>query len=277
MLASAILLTSMIGAVSARQAADDTDLSLPPFSIFGLDSNETIISSSKPLSSKELEKLIAAVEKSRAAGGANATRYYRVVPVVFHRMRGLFTKSSWTKAEVKQGQDVSAFLARLFVKPDLKIEQIDPVSFKKGLQNLRNWFVSLCRDNRTLGLMVYTDDAGPFFGEEVAAERLGALKVLESIPIPDRQARFVLMQDRGAREPIVIGVVNDDGSVRWLRRLIAAPSGRVTSASFMRRTIYEVDGYGYVCPLMAEWDAGLQQSPVYLDESLNLRFYFIAL
>ena len=257
--------------------ATEDDLSLPSFSIFGLSSSAQITNLEKPIKSKELDKFIASVEKSRAARGvAGQPNYYWIVPIVFYRTRGLFARTTWTKEEIKQGLELSAFLARIFSKPDLKIDQADPQFFRKGLQRLRDWFVTLCRDNKTLGLMIYTEDSGPFFGGDVDADKISGMRVLESIAIPDRQARFVLLRELNTWEPIVFGVVNEDGSPRWLKRLSGSPVGRVSSASFIRRTLFELEGYGYTCGLMADWNLGVRQSAIYLDDSLNLRFYFIA-
>jgi hypothetical protein len=257
--------------------SQENSLQLPSFSIFGLPTPAETTNIEKPIHSKEFEKFIASVERAKASKGIRkAPDYYWIIPIIFYRARNLFAKALWTKEEIKQGQEISAFLARLFAKPDLKIEKPDPESFRNGLKTLRNWFVSLCQDNRTLGLMIYTTDDGPFFGEHVDAGRISELRLQESVQIPDQQASFVLMTDRGHPEPVIIGVVNADGSVRWLKRYSGAPKGRITSATFVKRTIFLLEGYGYVCGLMADWSYGFEQSAIYLDDSLNLRFYFIS-
>jgi len=67
-------------------------------------------------------------------------------------------------------------------------------------------------------------------------------------------------------EPIVFGIINADNSIRWLKRLSAAPKGRITSAAFVERTIHKLEGYGYICALMTEWNGGLElrRSPIRL-------------
>jgi len=255
----------------------ENSLQLPSMAIFGLPSSGETTNLERPISSKELEKFIAGIEKARVSkGGTKSLNYYWVIPMIFYRARNLFAKASWTKEELKQGQEISGFFAKIFAKPDLKIDKTDPQSFKNGLSLLRNWFVSLCQDNKTLGLMIYTTDDGPFFGEDVAADRISGMRLLESIQIPDQQASFVLLTDRRQPEPIIIGVINDDTSVRWLKRYSGAPKGKITSATVVQRTISQVQGYGYGCRLMADWSYGFEPSTIYLDDSLNLRFYFIS-
>lgn len=255
----------------------ENSLQLPSLAIFGLPALGATTNLEKPINAKELEKFIAGIDKARAGKGvAKTTNYYWVIPMVFSRARNLFAKATWTKEEIKQGQEISDFFARIFAKPELKIDRTDPESFKNGLSALRNWFVSLCQDNKILGLMIYTTDDGPFFGETVAAERISGMRLLGSIQIPDQQASFVLLTDRSQPEPIIIGVINDDQSVRWLKRYSGAPAGRISSATVVERTISPVQGYGYGCRLMADWSYGFEPSTIYLDDSLNLRFYFIS-
>jgi hypothetical protein len=264
---------------SSRSYNPLDDLRLPSFSIFGLSSSETS-SLAKPITSRELAKIIAEVEKGRAGKSeAQQVTYNYFIPIVLYRSRSLFSKSSWTKEDIKIGQEVGNFLARLVKNSELRIAGTDQESFRKGLARLRGWFVALCQDDRTLASMIFTLDSGPFFGEEVDANRIADMKVVESVRIPDQQASFVLMTDRSQDEPrderMIIGVVGDDRSVRWLKRFSAAPKGVIRSATFVRRTIFTVEGYGYVCELMADWTGGMQPSRLYLDESLNLRFYYV--
>jgi len=257
-------------------------LELPSFSIFGL--SENIPGIDKPIDAKELEKFMSQVEKARSSQSRMRTsNYYWIVPMIFYRARNLFAKSSWTIAEIKQGRDISLFFTKLagredlkIGKPDVKIEKLDQESFRQGLITLRNWFVALCQDNRTLGTMIYTSNDGPFFGAEVDASRVAEMKVIESLPLPDREARFILLRDRGQMEPIVFGIINADNSIRWLKRLSAAPKGRITSAAFVERTIHKLEGYGYICALMTEWNGGLERGSVYVDDALNLRFYYLS-
>jgi hypothetical protein len=249
-------------------------LQLPSFAIFGLTADA---GPAKPIAKKELERFIADARKAKAAiGGAGEPNYYWIVPIVFYRSSGLFTKAAWSKDEIKQGRQLSSFFATLFGKPDLRIEAPDQESFRSGLVRLRNWFVSLCDDNHTLGRMIFTPDAGPFFGQQVDLEQAAGMRVLESVPIPGQQARFVLMTDKGQHEPMVFGIINPDRSMRWLKRLSAAPRGTIRGATFVNRTISKLGGYGYVCELMADWNYGFERSLIYLDESLGLRFYFVS-
>ena len=255
----------------AKPAADPQEqrLQLPSFAIFGLPGESAGVE--KPVTAKELEKFVAGVEKNRARKGViREPNYYALIPIIFYRARNLFAKEPWTKEEIKQGQAISAFFARIFAKPELKIEKADPESFRNGLKTLSNWFVSLCQDNRTLGLMIYTEDRGPFFGEDVDAGRMSELRLLGAIEIPDQEASFVVMKDQGQPEPIIIGVVNADTSVRWLKRFSGLPTGRVTSATLVQRTIFQLQGHGYVCRLMADWSYGFDPSVIYLDDALNL-------
>lgn len=274
--------SSMVCGQSAQSASStvnpqENSLQLPSLAIFGLPSSAETANLEKPISSKELEKFIAGIEKERVnKGSAKTQNYYWIIPMVFSRARNLFAKASWTKEEIKQGQEISLFFARIFAKPELKIDRADPESFKNGLRLLRNWFVSLCQDNKILGLMIYTTDDGPFFGEDVAADRIAGMRLLGSIQIPDQQANFVLLSDRSQPEPIIIGVINDDQSVRWLKRYSGAPTGRISSATVVQRSISPVQGYGYGIRLMADWSSGFEPSTIYLDDSLNLRFYFIS-
>jgi hypothetical protein len=265
--------------LAARAMAPQQEsLQLPSFAIFGLPSSEENASIDKQVNAKELNKFIAGVEKARASKGAvREPNYYSIVPTVFYRARNLFAKQTWTKEEIKQGMVISAFFAKLFAKPELKIEQIDPQSFRKGLQTLRNWFVALCSDNRTLGLMIYTEDQGPFFGEAIDASRFSEFKLLESAPLGDHGARFVVMKETHQLEPIIIGVVNADDAVLWLRRFSGAPKGHITSAIFVKREINQLGSDGYICRLMIDGSFGFQPSSIYLDSSFNLRFYFVSL
>jgi hypothetical protein len=257
-------------------------LELPSFSIFGL--SENIAGIDKPITAKELEKFMAELEKAKAnPSRTRPANYYWIIPMVFYRARNLFAKNSWTVAEIKQGRDLSYFFAKLtgkedlkIGKPEVKIEKLDQSSFRQGLVTLRNWFVVLCQDNRTLAAMVYTMNDGPFWGADVDAEGVAEMKVVESIPLPDQEARFILLRDRGPSEPMVFGIINADNSIRWLKRLSAAPKGRISSATFVQRTIYKLEGYGYICSLMVAWNGGMERGSVYLDDALNLRFYYLS-
>lgn len=287
---SLIALLTISGIVSGQSnqpanpatAIQANSLELPSFSIFGL--SENIAGIDKPITAKELEKFMAEIAKAKAnPSRTRPANYYWIIPMVFYRARNLFAKNSWTIAEIKQGRDISTFFARLtgkeelkIGKPEVKIEKLDQASFRQGLVTLRNWFVALCQDNRTLAAMVYTMNDGPFFGADVDAERVAEMKVVESIPLPDQEARFILLRDRGPSEPMVFGIINADNSIRWLKRLSAAPKGRINSAAFVQRTIYKLEGYGYICTLMVAWNGSMERGSVYLDDALNLRFYYLS-
>src|SRR5262249_9251221 len=135
-----------------------------------------------------------------------------LIPLAIYKSRALFAKESWTLEEIAQGQRLGAFFARLTDKPELRIEKSDQKSFGEGLLRLRDWFASLCRENSTLASMIYTLDDGPFFGEEVDANEYSKMKLVESAPIPNKRASFVLMTDLSKPEPMIIGVLGEDKS-----------------------------------------------------------------
>src|SRR5262249_13876517 len=157
----------------------------------------------------------------------------------------LFAKESWSAEEMRQGHQASRFFARLFAKPELAFEATDQPSFRRGLIRLRDWFESLCRDNKSLAKMIFTLNAGPFFGGEVNANDYQKMTIVGSIPIADKRARFVLLSDGDQSDSMIIGVVNEDNSARWLKRHDDRrdKSGRL---DFKERTAHPVPGYGFV-------------------------------
>ena len=42
----------------------------------------------------------------------------------------------------------------------------------------------------------------------------------------------------------------------------------------LKPALYKVEGYGYAVALMTDGTSGRERSHLYLDESLNLRFYY---
>jgi hypothetical protein len=88
----------------------------------------------------------------------------------------------------------------------------------------------MCKDNKTLASMIFTIDDGPFLGSDIDVSTFPKMKLIESAPIPGKQASFVLMSDGSQPEPMIIGVLNEDKSVKWLKRFSNSPHGRITSA-----------------------------------------------
>ena len=280
---SVILLSLLYGIASGqdkplsphekRTKADGFEL--PNFSIFGVSTVSKKFD--KPFDSNELEQFLEEIKKQEGEDKTvKEERPYWIIPMIFYRSRSLFSKKSWTVKEIEEGQLISRFLARLTDKHDLKIEASDQEAFKEGLARLRDWFASMCQDNKTLASMIFTLDDGPFFGGEVDKNQVSGLKVVDSVFIPDRQASFVIMTSRGEFEPIIIGVQNEDKTIRWVKRFSGAPKGRISDAILQRPAVVRLEGYGYVLLLMADWKYGHERSHVYLDESLNLRFYYVS-
>ncbi len=154
-------------------------LKLPPFSIFGLEpSGNSKEVEKKPFDAKELEEFLVAIGRE-VPKNRKENEYYWIIPNVFYQLRTLFSKEAWTDEEIKKGQQASHFFARLVNNPDLTIEKTDQGSFASGLVALRNWFASLCGNNKTLSAMIFTLDDGPFFGENVAVTNFSKMKLIE--------------------------------------------------------------------------------------------------
>jgi len=262
--------------VDTSNRIDLASLKLPSFSIFGLPLSGDPIESGDLVEQSRLDDFLHKVNAERAKDGLKEGDYLWIVPMILYKSRGLFYKDSWTSEEVKQGQMITRFLGRLADKPDLIIIEPDQDSFGKGLARLRDWFVSLCRDNRTLASMIFTLDSGPFFGEEIAVNRVRAMRLIGSVAIPKQRARFVLMTDETQPEPMVVGVINSDNSVRWLKRLRGTPKARIANAALAERKMVTQEGYGFVLRLIADWSSKGQRCSLYLDESLRLRFYYLS-
>jgi hypothetical protein len=233
-------------------------LKLPPFSIFGLEPSDNSKEVEKPFDAKELEEFLAAIGKEERKN-RKENGYYWIIPNVFYQLRTLFSKEAWTDEEIMKGQQASHFFARLVNNPDLTIEKTDQGSFASGLVALRNWFASLCGDNKTLSAMIFTLDDGPFFGENVAVTNYSKMKVVESAPISDQHASIVLMTDAIQPNPMIIGVLNDDKSVRWLKRY-SNPPNRIACAELQKPAVFKVAGYGYAVALMTEGTSGRERS-----------------
>ena len=252
-------------------------LELPSLSIFGWDSSTVPKEVDKPFSLAELDQFLTKTKKYESENeSAKNDRLYSIIPMVFYKSRNLFSKESWSIEEIEQGQQISKFLAKLADKPDLEIKSSDQETFRKGLVRLRDWFASMCQDNKTLASMIFTLDDGPFIGIDIDVSNFPKMKIIESAPIPGKKASFVLMADGNQPEPIVIGIVNEDKLVRWIKRYSNSPQGRITDSWLQKPAIYRVEGYGYAVALMTEGSSGTERSHVYLDESLNLRFYYVS-
>lgn len=178
--------------------------------------------------------------------------------------------------EVTEGRQLAAFIAWIAGKPELMIEKTDQRAFRSSLVKLRNWFAGVCRDNKTLPAMLFLTDDLFYGGEEINLARVSQLTPVTTIAIPERQASFVVFTDGSQPEPLILGVVDSDGRPRWLRRYSAAPLGAIASATSHENGIKKLDGHGYVCWLLASWRFGTAASRIYLDESLNLRFYYLS-
>lgn len=251
-------------------------LELPPFSIFALPLSDNPDEMQSGLDQSELEAFLAQAKGDRLKSSFAEHHYLWIVPMVFYKSRGLFTKRSWASEELKQGQLISSFLARLADRPELTISRLDQDTFRRGLVRLRDWFVSLCQDNQTLAAMIFTLDSGPFFGSEGDSLRLTEMKLIGSVRIPGQRARFVLVTDGKQPEPMIVGVVNEDESVRWLVRLSGLRQGRLVTAPLRNDIARKVEGYGWTLDLMAERLSRNIRCRIYLDESLNLRFYYLS-
>lgn len=256
--------------------AKDDGLRLPSFSIFGLEPSKDSKNMERPFDPNELENFLAEIGKEEVRKERRKeNEYYWIIPMVFYRIRNLFSKESWTAEEIIQGQQASQFFARLVKNPDLRIEKSDQDSFKNGLLVLRNWFAALCQDNKTLAAMIFTMNDGPYFGGVIDINDSLKMKLVESTPISGKQASFVLMTDDSQPQPMIIGVLNEDKSIRWLKRFTNPPN-KITRAELQEPALYKVEGYGYAVALMTEGTSGRERSHVYLDDSLNLRFYYVS-
>src|SRR5262252_9738090 len=128
-----------------KEPSGPSALELPSFSIFGLSAADLPEELSKPYSEAELKAFIADVEKRESQHQATRTeRPYFIVPFIFFKSRSLFSKESWTDEEIKEGQQISDFLATYTGKSDLRIERSDQASFRHGLVRLRDWFAAMC-------------------------------------------------------------------------------------------------------------------------------------
>jgi hypothetical protein len=264
-------------ALPSEKTTKATGLELPSFSIFGWSSSTAPNEVDKPFSPDELERFLAEREKYKAEDNtAKPEELYFIIPVVFYKSRHLFSKESWTAEEIEQGQQISDFFAKLTGKDELKIKGTGQVTFSEGLVRLRDWFASMCRDNKTLASMIFTLDDGPFLGFNLDINEYPKLRLLESEAIPGAKASFVLMADWTRPDPMIIGVLNEDKSVRWLKRFSNAPRGRIIEAELQKPAVHKLEGYGYVIALMTDGTSGRERSSVYLDESLNLRFFYVS-
>jgi hypothetical protein len=257
--------------------SQDASLELPSFSIFGLEQPMDAQNNKQSFGPTDLNRFLADLDKITAniRPGQEKSQYF-IVPIVFYRIRHLFLKEEiWTDEEIEQGRRASKFFARLSNNPDLIIEASDQNSFRNGLAVLQNWFSALCRDNKTLAMMIPTFDDGPFEGVDVDVKDLSRMKLIGSAPFYGKQASFVLLTDESQQQPIIIGVQNEDKSIRWLKRFCNPPN-RITRAVLDNHAIYRVKEYDYAVILMTTGSSGTEHSHVYLDEDLKLRFYFVS-
>jgi hypothetical protein len=262
-------------ATSSEKRAPENSLELPPFSIFGILPDVPTAKFEEPLKAEELEKLLTQMKRLPSTSPKAKRSYYPIIPILIYSRQKLFLKTSWSQEEIEQGQLLGNFLSQLVDKPELKIEGADQQSFKQGLLRLKNWYASLYDDNQTLGLLIFTLDDGPFFGGPVETEKFSSMKLVDSEPIQGSDARFVLLSDENQQEPMIIGVLNKDNSIRWLKRF-SNPPGRISKAALQKPGVHKIEKVGYIINLMTSGSSGEEHSRVYLDESLNLRFYFVS-
>ena len=123
--------------------------------------------------------------------------------------------------------------------------------------------------------MIFTLEYGPFFGQEVDTNNLPETKVVGSVKIPGQAAKFVLMTYARETEPIMIGVINPDKTLRWVKSLTTDRQARVVEVVVQDSTAVRLEGYGYVLSLTEVLNSQKGRYLLYLDESLNLRFYFL--
>lgn len=202
--------------------------------------------------------------------------FYYVIPITFYASRYLFEKGAWTPEEVREGQQLGAFIAWIASNPALAIERTEPTAFRAGLVRLSNWFAMMCRNDKTLPLMLSLTDDLFLGGEAIDVSGAASLTVVARAPIPGSDASFVVLSDGARPEPLVIGVLNSDGKARWLKRYTAAPLGAIAGVAPHENGVKKLDEHGYVCWLRANLEFGTTASRVYLDRSLNLRFYYIS-
>lgn len=282
LLIAVLLLSGLASGQSDKPSPSDAEtkpssLELPSLSIFGFSPSTAPDDFDKPFSPAELDKFLAEVKKSEAEyKRSSKNKPYWIIPMVFFKSRHLFSKGAWTFQEMEQGRQISRFFAELTGMPSLEIKASEQGAFRQGLVRLRDWFASMCQDNTTLASMIFTLDDGPFFGADIDIKEFPRMRLVESAAIPGKQARFVLMTDGSNPEPMVIGVLNEDKSVRWLKRFSNGPKGRITEAELKKPALYKVEGYGYAVALMTDGTFGRERSHVYLDDALNLRFYYVS-
>lgn len=289
--ATLYLLIALVGVpapIASTQGSLSERLALPSFAIFDLSPDTVPPDLERKYQARELAGMRSEMEKQRAEAIRSTTDatvratakdnrlFYYVVPITFYASRHLFAKEAWTAEEVTEGQQLAAFIAWIAGKPELLIENPERTAFRAGLVALRNWFAVLCRDNKTLPAMLLLTDDLFYGGESIDVARVSQLTRVQTISIPDTQASFVVLSDGSKPEPLILGVVNADGRARWLRRYSAAPLGAIAGATSHESGIKKLDGHGYVCWLRASWGFGTEASRIYLDESLNLRFYYLS-
>ena len=122
--------------------------------------------------------------------------------------------------------------------------------------------------------MMFTFDDGPYQGQKVDETKFLQWKRLSSATIPGSKSKFVLMTDNQKPEPMIIGVMNADNSLLWAKRYSDKPAGNgnLSNAELHKQTVTKVEDYGYKLVM----SMGGEASVVYLDEKLELRFYYVS-
>ncbi|MBA7628676.1 hypothetical protein ES703_36171 [subsurface metagenome] len=258
------------------------ELKLPSFSIFQASRMWPVLEPEEPLDLQKLsgisEGIISVtkgVEESMDMEPMRDMKYF-IIPLIFYKTRHLYSKTEWSPEEVKLGSNVSSFLADYVQNPNLRITGSNQHSFREGLEKLANWFSSLCKDNEILASMIFTFDDGPFYGADVSIVNLVDLESVDSIVLPRTNNRLFLKRIEGKNEPMIISLADSNNEIVWQKILTASPRGKIRSAKFFEKPVVEIEEYGHKVRLLVDWDYGKECCHMYLDESGNMRFYFVS-
>ena len=258
------------------------ELKLPSFSIFQASRMWSVLEPEEPLDLQEMSdisegiiRVTKEVEESMDMEPMRDMKYF-IIPLIFYKTRHLYSKTEWSPEEVKLGSNVSSFLADYVQNPNLRITGGNQHSFHEGLEKLANWFSSLCKDNEILASMIFTFDDGPFYGADVGIINLVHLESVDSIVLQITNNKLLLKRIEGKNEPMIISLVDTNNEIAWQKILTASPRGKIRSAKFFEKPIVEIEEYGYKVELLVDWDYGKEYCHMYLDESGNMRFYFVS-
>lgn len=278
--------SSQIIAQSAESISADrhSSLTLPSFSIFEASRMWTLLKPEEPLVLQELEKLVSVLAESATesvgiSGGESVQKdpRYSMIPIILYKSRMLFEKNQWTEEEIQQGKAISRFFASVFDQPELEISQPDQQTFRTGLRKIKVWFEALCKDDHTLGMMIFTMDDGPFWGKEVDSSRLSALEKITFTPIPEKDANIVLLTDNLQEEPMIVAVMDKEENLVSAVGLTGEPVGIIENVSLLnKQPVQKLQDFGYKVSFVASWTYGNEFMHLYLDNFLHIRFYFVS-